>query len=1073
MQQGLYLNEFGQHPSQKVNYGIQQLYLIGLTSLLPFREILAVLKNYVPFIVYNKLSKYCLLENPSTAISWSQCKNQLDLHDLRGCSETLMDYLETLTPTEKHCTIFHIHNNDNISVTEPDHSNTETLVLEFLTYVYRRNVLASVVKYIILKDLIFKFSSSLLTPTHKGVFSQILFRLNQVIFESILLSFNGANYDNILLANPLILCLTKLKHKINIFKKDNSITTIKCVISRNILNKQNKKINCNFPSNLYIKDIRFMVSPSMTLERVGQLFNISFKKLVFPYNQATSIGALKNAISLQPHNDVYWNDAFTGKTIKLEDRINAQHLYEQNGFVNLYDYGVYYLQLDCLLLHSIVNTLFITYLNDSDPINIFLRRKYTQSSLSFQDLFIIQPSRQIVENLAPKSFSHPFLNHFIKKSVTGGLCTSFVHGDIGADTVINSHFPYVDLKLNPEVWPNFQYPERLVFDKVPAGILTLDIRSLYPSAACKPIPVNTPLIYTRFTQADARNVLNNPSMLNLKSFCAEVQTSGNFKTDYFKLINRPPIFFNEFNAINNYLSCLPKDIAIVRFQSNFTALGQLYFVQYPVDGFLSYTRNNILNIKLIQYNSVYRHGHIGGCSITNTPDQIILAERTDLVKTSITDLYIHLLSHFNLKHVEFEYVVLSECQFENHQIPKQTEYICHFRKKYNYKTFLQSILDKTLTGFVVVRNLELKSKNPIMGFLIQKAQYGLKKLSPYTATLLKHFNYTERVVSVNKSADFMIISTHYLLWLMKTFGFESTPDIYHGVFFQYKYYLKGPIERKLQIRSDLKEKIKTETNITAKQNLEVRSELIKLMLNSCYGFTLCNLSSSKFKCFKNAQTLPKHKKYSDKIKSSTQLAPNVYLNEFFNPLKEMYNTTLGHVGSNILFFSKIILLKRLYFVLKYLNPCKSMLLYMDTDSAHILLHHSKLHENVDDHLREDFLDSYKKHFEEGHKVSGIWVAEGFFTSAHYIGEKSYVLSNPSTEKTVTHMKGLNRNFQERFVKENINTALFPHINFNIFQKTHDFIIYKSHMSKDLFTNYLPCKRYFVHASGSLPLKLTD
>jgi len=111
------------------------------------------------------------------------------------------------------------------------------------------------------------------------------------------------------------------------------------------------------------------------------------------------------------------------------------------------------------------------------------------------------------------------------------------------------------------------------------------------------------------------------------------------------------------------------------------------------------------------------------------------------------------------------------------------------------------------------------------------------------------------------------------------------------------------------------------------------------MLNSCYGFTLCNLSSSKFKCFKNAQTLPKHKKYSDKIKSSTQLAPNVYLNEFFNPLKEMYNTTLGHVGSNILFFSKIILLKRLYFVLKYLNPCKSMLLYMDTDSAHILLHH--------------------------------------------------------------------------------------------------------------------------------------
>ncbi len=62
----------------------------------------------------------------------------------------------------------------------------------------------------------------------------------------------------------------------------------------------------------------------------------------------------------------------------------------------------------------------------------------------------------------------------------------------------------------------------------------------------------------------------------------------------------------------------------------------------------------------------------------------------------------------------------------------------------------------------------------------------------------------------------------------------------------------------------------------------------------------------------------------------------------------------------------------------------------------------------------------------------IWVNEGFFQKAKYIGEKSYVLYN--NDKTISHMKGLNRYFQERFVTDNIDTNLFPHIAYNIFQK---------------------------------------
>lgn len=1070
MPQDTFVNEFRATPLLKINFGIQQLYVVGLTDILPLRCVLDILKNHIPYSIYNKLFKYVLRKDHNATISWTQCKSQLDRLDLSKCSTELEDLLTLLTPTDENVKIFHIGSNlAGIVPTEPNHINTEAMILEFITDVYRRNVLASVVKYIILKELINKFTTSLLTPTHKGIFSQILLRLNQIVFECILLSFNGANYDNILLANPLILCLTKLKHNVSIFKKGSSITTIKCTIKNNIQAPLNKKIKRDFSLNLYLKDIRFMVSPSMTLDRIGQLFNIKTKKLAFPYNQAVSIAALMNTYELHPNNKTYWDDTFTGRCVKLEDRLNAQHIFEQQRFDNLYQYSVYYLIQDCLLLHNIVLTIFKTYLNDNN-INIFLRRNYTQSHLSFQELFIVQPSRQIVHTLAPKTFTHPFLNYFIKKSTVGGLCTAFVHQQIDENTVINSHFPYVNTNLNKDVWPNFHPAENLVYDKKPAGIVTLDIRSLYPSAACKPIPVNTPLIYTRLTQADYRRFPPNMSVINLKSFCSEVQENGNFHTDYFRLINKGPRFYQEYNAINYYLSLLPKDIDIVRFQSSFTAFGQLYFVQYPVDGFLVYTCNDVLHIRIIQYDSVYKHGHTDNCKIANNADQQLLAEKTALVKTGITDLYLHLIDHFKLKNIIFEYVSISDCQFKSHRIPPQKPYICEHKPTYTYNRFLDNIYDKKLTGYIVLRNLTIKNQNPIFGFLIQKAHYGLKNLSPYTKRLLHHFTPSERVVSLHKSSHFIVISTHYFLWLKDTFGFEHTPDIYHGVFYKFEHYLKDQIESKLLQRMNLKTQIKTETDVMIRQNLEVRSELIKLMLNSCYGFTLCNLSSSKFKSYKNAQTLPRHKRYTKKIKSSIQLAPNVYLQEYYPRITEIFSTTLGHVGANILFFSKLILLKRLYFVLKYLNPSKSQLLYMDTDSAHVAVHCKTFEENIDEPLRSQFARLYKKHFEHS-KLSGIWVNEGFFQKAKYIGEKAYVLyNNPSP---VSHMKGLNRYFQERFVTDNIDTNLFPHIAYNIFQKTSDFVIYKTSLTKNVFGNYVPIKRYFVCASGSLPLKFND
>lgn len=143
---------------------------------------------------------------------------------------------------------------------------------------------------------------------------------------------------------------------------------------------------------------------------------------------------------------------------------------------------------------------------------------------------------------------------------------------------------------------------------------------------------------------------------------------------------------------------------------------------------------------------------------------------------------------------------------------------------------------------------------------------------------------------------------------------------------------------------------------------------------------------------------------------------------------------------------------------------------MDTDSAHFLVKHKLLKDNVDSNLRFIFDHFYDKHFETGNKTSGIWVEEGFYTVGEYLGEKCYRLYNKDNSLYITHMKGLNANFQKEYHQKNIDPKKLPFLNYNHFFKSPDFIIFKTHMSKNLFSNYVPIKRYFVCSTGSLPLK---
>ena len=1053
---------------------------------------MSIFNQYLPAALFRKLKRYVTSEPNKiySTIHWPSFKSKLDHIDTTECSKELCALLKHHIPSENYVKTFHIFKNHlpNKS-TEPNQTNTTRMVSHFLTYIYQRNILASLIKYILLKPLLKTFKTALLLDQKRGLFFIMHQRLQEIIFECVLTSFNGSNYDNYLLCNSLILIQSRLHQKIKIFKKGASISSILCINKTNFHNKQTstptpKKLLYNkWTMKLYIKDIRNLVSSTMTLDKIGKLFNLPVSKLVFPYNQAQTIEKIKNIHSLRPTDNTFWKDCFFNKTPSLESRINAETIFHEKKFKSLYDFGTYYLVQDCTLLHSILLTLFNSYLNQAQPLNIFLRRNYSQSSLAYQQFFIIEPSKQITKLLAPKEINNTFYNYMIKQAVTGGLCTSFVHGKIDESVSINEHFNYIENPfLNTETWPNFLYCGEWSkqFNEKPSGISTLDIRSLYPSASVKKIPVNTPLFYSRFTVNDYEHLFhchNFYKTLKLRKYCHMVNKEGNHQTDRFKLISKPPRFYNEFSALAHYLKSFQSNpnIEILRFQSGFTAMGQLIFNTFPIDGFLSYRdlATETIHLKLIQYHSVYFHGHVLGCPIANTNEDNEKLQQTMAVTQEIKRLCEHYRNHFKeflVANTTIEYVEISECHFPQHRLATDANFLMPFKTNYTYNSFLNNIYNGTLTGMIVVKNLKIKktNQNPIFGFIIQKIEYGLQQLSPYTQEQITKCHTATRVVSVHENKHFMVMSTEYFNFLHKTFGFEKTPDIYHALFFQLDDYLRTSIESKLLLRQNLKTLIKHEQNPDKKQNYEVQAELIKLMLNSCYGYTLCNISSQKFKQYENRRKKPSQ---NNKIKSCFEMEKNIFLVQIEKEYDESFPTLLGHVGCYILFNSKIILLRRLYFLLRFLNPKLAQLLYMDTDSAHFLLKNRQLEDNVSPFLRPLFKSQMNKHFECGTKMSGIWVEEGFYECGEYLAEKCYRLYNKNNAQYLTHMKGLNTSFQKEYHECNIDPKKTPFLAYNIFFKSPDFLIFKSHMSKNIFSNYVPNKRYFISATGSLPLKL--
>ncbi len=115
-------------------------------------------------------------------------------------------------------------------------------------------------------------------------------------------------------------------------------------------------------------------------------------------------------------------------------------------------------------------------------------------------------------------------------------------------------------------------------------------------------------------------------------------------------------------------------------------------MKYPVDGFLSYIyhSDNKLHIKIIQYQSIYYHGHTKKCFMINTAAEKIKVEKTSLVSHEIARLCNHLL---NPVVFEYLYIEISDCDFVEHNIPKIKDFVPFYRVNYDLKKKVIKALD--------------------------------------------------------------------------------------------------------------------------------------------------------------------------------------------------------------------------------------------------------------------------------------------------------------------------------------------------------------------------------------------
>ena len=792
----------GQHRVEK-----QVPYIIGCTH----------------FNVLQTVKKYC-------ATHWENFKKGAMKEENMVLNICLATIPETEFYANHKTELFHLDKNaENQHHTEPNDDNITCMITRWLYYCYQQAIVSKLVKKALLSPLMNQLKA-LIQEIHSDryysdVFTKALLKCEGLINESFLISFNGSCYDLPLCEKYFWNIQLEYKFSMTLYKKATAIQSINIKIHQWRKEKKSKIL-------LTFKDARSLQEPNINLATLGKKFNLDVTKGLFPHALSVSIQNLKQTTHLPPPTSSSWFNILSNSTPSETD-INQAHLdFENCGAHNLYEYAIAYLCRDTQVLFQVFLQMLEAW--NQAGVNIILTRQFTISSVVFK-LFYIQNKRNDVLHIAPGKVEDPLANLIVDQSVVGGYTCAHAHGEIDQNFIINQHLNTFTYPPTATTFPSFHTPGQ--YEQPCQHIIGLDIRSQYAHSSSLELPYGVPVVLQTI---NVKGIEKKP-FIDIISYCKAVQ--NNPQQLKVQIINsHDKIWREEFYAVRHWLKTriLAQEVTINQYKVNlcytaFSASGQVNFNHFFVDAYVQLQKGSHTKIILFNYNG-FPHGCKQSCRIKDGHTPINLARRASSDRKHESLLKLIEIWNKADPNTSVDIEIYDTCDYDHQPFPKEEPLLLDsIPPQQSYATFLRKIYEKTYKGFLVIKDLKLKSEQcvPSMGYCIQRSFIHPKTMysDHMKASYASQKTLGPAVVGLHTFKGIKVIHSSYLLYLKEKFDFEEEPLILHAVLFCHSPYLKEDITHHLQLRQTIKEKLKSATLSPDERSiLESRSSEVKICL---------------------------------------------------------------------------------------------------------------------------------------------------------------------------------------------------------------------------------------------------
>ena len=947
----------------------------------------------------------------------------------------------------------------------------------------------------------------LYSSNNKTEIEKTLYALTCFIEETVVFGFNSSKFDTIIIMPYLKYLLNTNKdspfyyRNYNIFRKGRVISNLAIKFKG---------------TRVVFRDFLSIENPFTSLENMSRKYNIEHPKQVFPYGVLTSIKRLKS-MKTMPLGDEYWR-TMSGGLVPKEKRQQAVDYFKTTGALSMYEYIIHYLKIDVLSLCEC----FFGYqkvLYETEDWNITTNKLYTISSLMYEKNYKQQFSN-VPDNISVFEIKNKFIKDLLESSILGGITTAMFRGLIGQHPItktptglINSHLMYEDVKNIRKRWLGLynlkkayetrtnsqKQTQRLIEDPKPARYVhSYDFMSLYASAMHNALPVGPARLWTYGYKDEANNLVKNCPASS--SYNPHIQSSFFRNT----VINDK----QEAAFIFHFLSKFDQTkYTFVMIRSGLHVGDQVCF-EYKAQPDLFITARekltNILTYFIINYDGAYYHGaHDQGCPLKkyNNRESIKRKHLSD-VKHKRRALFFDKLLRFRpySEPVNVFYEVYNSCDMGYCTSPPDHEVLLNEKlffpikqRQLNSWDLKNLILQRQIQGYILVKGLKIleMDRMPSMGFCVQKSSVNTEWLSPATMNLfeeickkmkidkdkyLKNMSKQKKILCLHEFKSPSVLHTEYFLYLYENHLLSSNFQILHVLEFVHSPFLKNKVKFYIERRFELKKKIqaleKTPNNKEDLAYYNALSDILKLYNNSLYGFSLLkgdNYKSYKFIISHRLNFI--NKKNIVRARLIKQVSSKTYIIGLER--RNTLTTTQAHIGSAIMFFSKLLFFGAVQFILEHSDPRLLEPTYCDTDSLHIATHFYDLELNMLEELRENFNQNKHLYFRtNADQVSGVMDLEQVSTSTIYICEKMYQKLLNSTYTTAC--KGINRYLKSEFLEKPIlenpfqaenKIKLFKLKTVQIHSDIEDNIINKA-ITKIFGLGLIPTKRFFTQEGHS-------